>query len=104
MLKKVTSLLDIKDCTDNEVFFTAAAKLHDLEPTASSAYDMGNTSLSKKNYTEAVYYFNQSIEMTEDKSIKASYYLKLAYAYQMTKSYSKARSAATSAANTGPNL
>ena len=102
LLKKVTSLLDKKDCTDNEVFFTAATKLHDLEPTASSAYDMGNTSLSKKNYSAAVDYFNQSIEMTEDESIKASYYLKLAYAYQMTKSYSKARSAATSAADLKP--
>ena len=102
LLKKVTSLLDKKDCTDNEVFFTAATKLHDLEPTASSAYDMGNTSLSKKNYSAAVDYFNQSIEMTEDESIKATYYLKLAYAYQMTKSYSKARSAATSAAELKP--
>ena len=102
LLKKVTSLLDKKDCTDNEVFFTAATKLHDLEPTASSAYDMGNTSLSKKNYSAAVDYFNQSIEMTEDESIKATYYLKLAYAYQMTKSYSKARSAATSAADLKP--
>ena len=97
LLKKVTSLLDNKDCTDNEVFFTAATKLHELDPTASSAYDMGNTSLSKKNYPEAINYFNQSIEMTEDISVKASYYLRLAYAYQMTKSYSKARSAASSA-------
>ena len=102
LLKKVTSLLDKKDCTDNEVFFTAASRLHDLEPTASSAYDMGNTSLSKKNYSAAVDYFNQSIEMTEDVSVKASYYLKLAYAYQMTKSYSKARAAATSAAELKP--
>lgn len=101
-LKKVTSLLDKKDCTDNEVFFNAATKLHELEPTASSAYDMGNTSLLKKNYSAAVDYFNQSIEMTEDESIKASYYLKLAYAYQMIKSYSKARSAATSAADLKP--
>ena len=50
LLRKITSLLDKKDCTDNEVFFTAASNLHELEPTAKSSYDMGNTSLSKKNY------------------------------------------------------
>ncbi len=103
LLKKITSLLDKKDCTDNEVFYTAATKLHELEPTASSAYDMGNTSLAKKNYPEAINYFNQAIDLVEDESIKASYYLKLAYAFQMTKSYSKARSAATKASELKPD-
>ena len=101
-LKKITSLLDKKNCTDNEVFFTAASKLHDLEPTASSSYDMGNTSLAKKNYSAAVEYFTQAIEMTEDLSKKASYYLKLSYSYQMVKSYSKARDAAINASKLKP--
>jgi len=102
VLKKITSLLDKKNCTDNEVFFTAASKLHDLEPTASSSYDMGNTSLAKKNYSAAVEYFTQAIEMTEDLSKKASYYLKLSYSYQMIKSYSKARDAAINASKLKP--
>jgi len=103
LLKKITSLLDKKKCTDNEVFYTAAAKLHELAPTATSAYDMGNTSLAKKNYSEASDYFKQAIDLVEDKTIKASYYLKLAYAYQMKGSYSDARSAATKAAGLKPD-
>ena len=103
LLKKITSLLDKKDCTDNDVFYTAATKLHELEPTSSSSYDMGNTSLAKKNYSEAINYFNQAIDLVEDESIKASYYLKLAYAFQMKKSYSKARSAATKASELKPD-
>ncbi len=97
LLKKITSLLDKKDCTENEVFYTAAIQLHELDPTAKSAYDMGNMSIAKKNYSDAVSYYNQAIELQEDVDYKASYYLKLSYAYQMKGSYSDARSAANSA-------
>ena len=102
LLKKITSLLDKKNCTNNEVFYKAATKLHELEPTAKSAYNMGSMSLEKKNYSVAANYFTQAIDLQEDIDYKASYYLKLAYAYQMSKSYSNARSAANSAASLKP--
>ena len=102
LLKKITSLLDKKKCTNNEVFYKAATKLHELEPTAKSAYNMGSMSLEKKNYSAAANYFTQAIDLQEDTDYKASYYLKLAYAYQMSKSYSNARSAANSAASLKP--
>ena len=102
LLKKITSLLDKKDCTENEVFYTAAIQLHELDPTAKSAYDMGNMSIAKKNYSDAVSYYNQAIQLQEDVDYKASYYLKLAYTYQMKGSYSDARSAANSAASLKP--
>jgi tetratricopeptide (TPR) repeat protein len=102
LLKRITTLLDKKDCTANEVFYTAAIQLHELDPTAKSAYDMGNMSIAKKNYSDAVSYYNQAIQLQEDVDYKASYYLKLAYTYQMRGSYSDARSAANSAASLKP--
>ncbi|MGY8989367.1 MAG: tetratricopeptide repeat protein [Flavobacteriales bacterium] len=102
LLKKITFLLDKKDCTENEVFYTAAIQLHELDPTAKSAYDMGNMCIAKKNYSDAVSYYNQAIQLQEDVDYKASYYLKLAYTYQMRGSYSDARSAANSAASLKP--
>ena len=102
LLKKITTLLDKKDCTENEVFYTAAIQLHELDPTAKSAYDMGNMSIAKKNYDEAVSYYNQAIQLQEDIDYKASYYLKLCYAYQMRGSYTEARSSANSAASLKP--
>ena len=102
LLKKITSLLEKKDCTENEVFYTAATQLHELDPTAESAYDMGNMSIAKKNYAEAVSYYNQAIQLQEDIDYKASYYLKLCYAYQIRGSYADARSAANSAASLKP--
>ena len=103
LLKKITDLLTKKDCKDNQVFFTAARNLHILDPTASSAYDMGNMSILKKDYTGAIDYFNESIDMVEDTTLKASYYLRLAYASQMQGLYSQARKAANNAANLKPN-
>jgi len=102
LLKKITTLLNKKDCTENEVFYTAAIQLHELDPTSKSAYDMGNMSIAKKNYTEAVSYYNQAIQLQEDIDYKASYYLKLCYAYQIRGSYADARSAANSAASLKP--
>ncbi|HJM16626.1 MAG TPA: hypothetical protein QF851_04145, partial [Flavobacteriales bacterium] len=102
LLKNITKLLDQKDCTENEVFYTAANQLHKLEPTAESAYDMGNMSITKNNYSDAVSYYNQAIKLQEDVDYKASYYLQLSYAYQMKRSYSDARSAANSAADLKP--
>ncbi|MAX68958.1 MAG: hypothetical protein CMP60_04620 [Flavobacteriales bacterium] len=102
LLKKITTLLDKKDCTENEVFYTAATQLHELDPTAKSAYDMGNMSIAKKNYDEAVSYYNQAIQLQEDIDYKASYYLKLCYAYQIRGDYADARSAANSAASLKP--
>jgi len=102
LLKNITKLLDQKDCTENEVFYTAANQLHKLEPTAESAYDMGNMSITKNNYSDAVSYYNQAIKLQEDVDYKASYYLKLSYAFQMKGSYSDARSAVTKAAELKP--
>ena len=102
LLKNITKLLDQKDCTENEVFYTAANQLHKLEPTAESAYDMGNMSITKNNYSDAVSYYNQAIKLQEDVDYKASYYLKLSYACQMKGSYSDARLAVTKAAELKP--
>jgi len=102
-LKKITLLLSKKHCTDNELYFSAATLMHQLEPSASSAYEMGNMNVAKKNYSVATDYFNQAIKLEEDNEKKSQYYLQLSYAYQMNGSYSSARSAANSAASLRPN-
>ena len=102
LLKKITSLLDKKDCTENEVYDNAVTQLHELDPTAESAYKMGNNSIAKKNYSEAVSYYNQAIEMAQDQANLAAYYYQLSYALKMNRSYSSARSAALKSAELNP--
>jgi len=102
LLKKIIYWLDKNDCTENDVYNNAVTQLHELDPNAESAYNMGNMSIAKKSYSEAVSYYKQAIQLQEDADYKASYYLKLAYAYHMKGSYSEARSAANSAAKLKP--
>lgn len=94
LLKRIAKVLDKKDCTDAAVYFSAAAKLHEVEPTAFSAYSMGNLSLKKNKSSEAVSYFKQAIEMAVSEEDKAKYYYGLAGAYFKGGSLQTARSTA----------
>ena len=90
-LKKVTLLLNNKSCESSDLFVKVAIRLHELDPTASSSYYMGNMSMKKKSYSQANEYFEQAIQMEDDNKKKSSYYLQIAYAYKMKGSYSTAR-------------
>ena len=94
LLKRITKVLDKKDCTDATVYFSAAAKLHETEPTAYSAYSMGNLSLKKNKSSDAVSYYKQALEMAEGEEEKANYYYGLSGAYFKVGSYQTARSTA----------
>jgi len=41
LLKRITTILDKKDCTDSKLFLDAAVKLFDLEPSPEAAYSLG---------------------------------------------------------------
>ena len=53
LLKRIVKVLDKKDCTDAEVYFFAAKQLHEIEPSALSAYNMGNLAIKKNKSYEA---------------------------------------------------
>tara|TARA_B100000900_G_scaffold414329_1_gene440691 strand:+ start:2991 stop:4307 length:1317 start_codon:yes stop_codon:yes gene_type:complete len=92
LLKRITKVLDKKDCSDASVYFTAAAKLHEVEPTAFSAYSMGNLSLKKNKSSDAIVYYKQALEMAETEEEKANYYYGLSGAYFKLGSLQTARS------------
>ena len=92
LLKRITKVLNKKDCADASVYFTAAAKLHEFEPTAFSAFNMGNLSLKKNKYSDAISYFKQALEMEEKEEEKAKYYYGLSGAYFKSGSLQTARS------------
>ena len=80
-LKRATGLMDKKDCTEESLFVTLAETLHNLEPSAVSAYNMGKMMMGKGQHDKAATFFKQAIELQEDESKKADYYLKLANHY-----------------------
>lgn len=102
LLKKITRLLDKKDCTERTLFFQATENLHKARPTGQSAYLMGKLSLIKGDITKAESYFIEAIPNLDDPlKAKTCYYLaKINYEQ---KRYSEARSYALKSLVINPN-
>ena len=93
LLKRITQLLNNKECTDSDLFFNVTKRLYDLEPSSSSAYLLSKMSVSRDNSYEAIMYAKNAIEIEEDINIQAKYYLALADSYRSKGSFSLAREA-----------
>lgn len=93
LLNRITVLLENKDCTDSDLFFNATKRLHELNPSSSSAYLLSKMSVSRAQSSEAIMFAKQAIDMEEDINIKAKYFLALADAYRSRESFSSARDA-----------
>lgn len=103
LLKRIVKVLDKKDCTDAEVYFSAARKLHEVEPSALSAYNMGNLSIKKNKSSDAIAFFKQSLDLTEVDADKANSYYGLSAAYFKSGNNSTARSYAYKALEISPS-
>ncbi len=92
-LARATQMLDKKNCTDNPLYVQLAETLHNLEPSAMSAYNVGRMLMEKGQYVKASTFLKQSVELENDNIKKADYYLTLAGLYSRDlKQYSQARS------------
>lgn len=102
LLKKITRLLDVKNCTDRDLFFKATENLHKAKPTGQSAYLMGKLYLMKGDISKAESYFTEAIPNLDDVlKAKTCYYLaKIDYEQ---KRYSEARSYALKSLAINPN-
>lgn len=76
LLKRISSMLSDKGCTDSDLYFNATRKLHSLKPSAESAFLMGKMSVKRKMYNEAEKYFEEAATSFKDSSkINEAYYL-----------------------------
>jgi tetratricopeptide (TPR) repeat protein len=102
LLKKITFMLDKKDCTDSDLFFMATENLHKAKPTGSSAYLMGRMYLKKGDSDKASDYFLEAIPLIDDQQ-KTMAYFYLAYTAFEGKNYSAARSYCLKSLAINPN-
>lgn len=102
LLKKITRLLDRKDCTDRDLFFKATENLHKAKPTGQSAYLMGKLYLIKGDTPKAESYFIEAIPNLDD-PLKAKTCFYLASINYEQKRYSEARSYALKSLAINPN-
>jgi tetratricopeptide (TPR) repeat protein len=103
-LSTIVNLLRTVGCEDTELFAKAAEKLYELEPSASSAYNLGKFFLAKKEFNKTISYYEQAINLEESDVTKAQYYSELALIYFVAeKSPSETRNIANKALQINPN-
>ncbi len=103
-LEMLTTLLYNRECTDNELYFSALKDLHNLAPSASSAVKIAALAKDKGLHSETLEYLEQALQMETEETKKAAYYLEMAVAYQKTGKMSSAREAALKAAQAKDNF
>ena len=101
LLKRITTILDKKDCTDEKLFLEASKKLYELEPSPESAYNIGVKLFKDGKNGEAAKYFEQATSSSNNDRVYRAY-RNLAYCYLNTGSYGKCRDAARRAATVDP--
>ena len=72
-LRKLTRILNRKDCTDSKLFENASEQQYALNPSADAAYNMAKLFFKKGNFDKAVEYFENAIKSEEDPIEKANY-------------------------------
>ena len=101
LLKRITTILDKKDCTDSKLFLEASVKLNELEPSPESAYNLGIKFFKDKKWSDAATFFDQATK-TENNDRRYRAYRNMAMCYQNMGSFSKAREVARRAAQVDP--
>ena len=101
LLKKITKLLDKKECVEAPLYFKATINLYKIEPSAESAYLIGKMMLLEKKYEEAIPYLEEASKMdNESKAYNSLMFL--AEDYLNLERYSSARQVALKAAALNP--
>lgn len=103
-LKNANARLSAKDCTEDPLFVKVSEALHKLEPSAKSAYSLGQLAESEGNNAKALQYYNEAAELETNKSDQAKIYYRIANNYKEKGSYGQARSFYRKALNAKPSL
>ena len=87
-LSNVLVRLQKKDCTDAPLYIKSVKALHAINPSAKTAYGLGNIAASTK---EKFQYWDQAIELGIDNDAKATIYYKKGNIYKGQGQYASAR-------------
>ena len=101
LLKRITTILDKKDCTESKLFLDAAVKLNELEPSPEASYSLGIKFFKDKKWSDAATFFEQATK-TENNDRKYRAYRNLGMCYENMGSLSRARDIYRRAAQIDP--
>ena len=103
-LNRAASRMDSKDCSDDPLFVELVEALHELNPSANSAYYLGLLNDKKGDTNLAIQYYNESIDLESDKLKKAKTLYKIAVKFKKSGQFSKSRTYANKALGFQPSM
>ncbi len=102
LLKKITKILDKKNCTKSDLFFQASVKLNELDPSPASSYLIAKMLVKNEKFNESIRYLEEASKVEDDDS-KADVYLLMASVYSKLKDLQKARTFARKSIDLRPD-
>ena len=90
-LKSAAGRMSAKDCTSDPLFFKMVEALHKLEPSAKSAFYLGQLAEKDGNASKALDYYNQSADLETNANDKARVYMMIANNNKKAGRYGQAR-------------
>ena len=103
-IRRAAGRLDGKDCSDDPLFVTLVEQLHNLEPSADSAYYLGILNDKQGNADEALKYYQESVALETDNYRKANILYKIAVKFRNAGRRVSARDYAEQALSFQPSL
>lgn len=103
-LTKVVKIMQMFECNSSDAYFAASEYAHAITPSARTAKALGALYYKQRDDTEkAIEYYNQAIELDDDKtSIAGTYYL-MATLYFAKENYDRSRSCLQKCLQNNPN-
>ena len=103
-LRNANARLSAKDCTEDPLFFKVSEALHQKQPSANSAYSLGQLAEAEGNRGKALEYFNEAAELETNKTKKSRIYYRIANNYKARGSFSQARNYYRKALENKPSM
>ena len=103
-LKRAASRMDSKECSDDPLFVTLVEALHNLDPSADSAYYLGLLNDKRGKASEALKYYEESISLESDQYKKAKILYKIAVKFKNSGRKQSSRRYARKALTNQPSM
>ena len=103
-LNRAASRMDSKDCSDDPLFVELVEALHELNPSANSAYYLGLLNDKKGDSKLAIEYYNESVDLETDNLKKAKTLYKIALKFKKSGQFSSSRTYANKALKFQPSM
>lgn len=103
-LKNLMKILDKRGCSGEDLYLNAAIALNEIEPNADAAYGIAIGMLKREKYSEAIKFFQKSIDLNSDDNNKNfDAYLNKAKAHLISKEFQSCKISASKALEIKPN-